>query len=274
MPSPFPGMDPFLEHPGYFPGLHEKMVVYIAEQLQSRLPDPYFADLGERVWVETSSRRIEPDVDVFRRRGGRSSRPEKNGGPAVATRSKPIIITVLHDESHESFVEIRTRAGDQERLVATIEVLSPSNKTPGEKAQGLYRKKQREIEQSGSSHLIEIDLLRAGKHTTSVPLTLLKQKASPFDYHVCVRPFDKPGKFEIYAIELPDPLPEMAIPLLPGDGEVPLDLQAVFNRCYDVGPYRKRVRYTLDRIEPPLPRKRLAWAKQILRTKATEQAHE
>lgn len=132
MPSPFPGMDPFLEHPAYFPGLHEKMAVYIAEQLQPRLPDPYFADLGERVWIETSSRRIEPDVDVFRRRGARSP---KNGDGAVVTRSKPITITVLHDESQESFVEIRTRAGDEERLVATIEVLSPASKTPGQKAQ-------------------------------------------------------------------------------------------------------------------------------------------
>src|SRR5688572_10124897 len=167
MPSPFPGMDPFLEDPAYFPGLHDKLIVYIVEQLQPRLPAPYFADINERVWVETSRRRINPDVDVYRRaRPGRRTASKGNGSIAVATRSKPIVITVMHDESRESFVEIRTRAGDEERLVATIEVLSPSYKKSGEEAQDLYLKKRQEIVEHGGTHLIEIDLLRAGKHTT------------------------------------------------------------------------------------------------------------
>ncbi len=56
MPSRFPGMDPFLEHPHFFPGLHGAMHFCIRESLQPLLPAPYFAEINERVWVETSRR--------------------------------------------------------------------------------------------------------------------------------------------------------------------------------------------------------------------------
>ena len=65
MPSPFPGMDPFLEHPDFFPDLHGAMHVYLREALQCSLPPPYFAVINERLWVETSARYIEPDTDVL-----------------------------------------------------------------------------------------------------------------------------------------------------------------------------------------------------------------
>lgn len=265
MPSPFPGMDPFLENPAFFPSLHERMIVYIAELLQPRLPPPYFADLGERLWIETSRRKVVPDVDVIRKTGvGTRGYSKANGGIAVATRTKPMIITVMHDEIRETFVEIRLRDDDEERLVTTIEILSHANKKTGDKAQKLYLKKQREIIDSQMTHLIEIDLLRSGKHTTCIPLDLLREKANPYDYHVCTRPYDETGKFHVYAIEMPDRLPEISVPLLQGDGSVALDLQAVMDRCYDVSPYRQRVRYSLDRLKPPVPKRHLKWVKQVL----------
>jgi hypothetical protein len=260
-------MDPFLESPAFFPGLHDKLIVYLAETLQARLPPPYFAELGERLWVETSRRKVVPDVNVIRQAGERRHRASKsNGGIAIASRSTPIVVTVLHDEVHETFVEIRMRDDEDERLVATIEVLSRSNKKPGDEAQALYVQKQQEIIDSQASHLIEIDLHRSGKHTTAIPLDLLRKEASPYDYHVCVRPYDRPGKFHIYAIEMPDRLPEIAVPLLPGDGAVTFDLQALLDRCYDVSPYRQRVRYALDRLKPPAPKRHLKWLKEVLAT--------
>ena len=47
-------------------------------------------------------------------------------------------------------------------------------------------------------------------------------------------------------------LPEIAIPLLPGDGDVAVDLQEVFQRSYDAGPYRRRIRYRQTEPVPPL----------------------
>ena len=122
-----------------------------------------------------------------------------------------------HDERREIFVEIRTKApDDQERVVTTIEVLSLANKTPGEKGRDLYLRKQREV-LDGDIHLVEIDLLRGGTHTTAAPR---------------------------WRIE---------------------NLQAVFNRCYEVGPYHRRLKYDTSRIVPPLSAKQLRWVKQRLR---------
>jgi hypothetical protein len=255
-------MDPFLEHPYFFPGLHGAMHFCIREALQPRLPEPYFAEINERIWVESSARHVEPDTTVLRAgiEGGRNDR----GGVALATRTQPLVFEVTDDERTEFEVEIRTRFGDEgERLVTVIEVLSLTNKTPGEKGRDLYLEKQ--VEVLGSPvHLVEVDLLRGGAHTTPMSLERLHQKAGPFDYHVSVHRFDRPGRFFIYPWKLEDPLPEIAVPLLPGDGEVPLDLAAVFNRCYETGPYRRRVRYDTSRLVPPLSGEREAWVRQIL----------
>ena len=146
-------------------------------------------------------------------------------------------------------------------------MLSLSNKQPGDQGRELYLQQQVEI--LGSEvHLMEIDLLRGGEHTTPMLLDRLRRKAGPFDYHVSVHRFDQPGRFHIYPWQLADPLPVIGSPLLPGDGEVWLDLQAVFTRCYDTGPYRRRVAYAPVRIVPPLSREQLDWVQQVLQQQA------
>jgi hypothetical protein len=265
MPSPFPGMDPFLEHPYFFPGLHGAMHFCIREALQPRLPAPYFAEINERVWVETSARHVEPDTTVIH--AGNGGGQSDLGGVALATRTQPLVFEVTDDERTELEVEIRTRFGDEgERLVTVIEVLSLANKTPGEKGRDLYLEKQGEV--LGSPvHLVEIDLLRGGEHTTPMSRERLRLKAGPFDYHVSVHRFDRPGQFFIYPWKLEDALPEIAVPLLPGDGAVPLDLATVFARCYDTGPYRRRVRYDPARLVPPISAEKEAWVAQIVNEK-------
>lgn len=259
-------MDPFLEHPRFFPGLHGALHVYIREALQLVLPPPYFAEVQERLWVETSARYIEPDTDVVR--GGLELETPDKGGVAVATRrqtrTRPLVFQVTDDERREKYVEVSTRSPDgRERVVATIEVLSLSTKTRGDKGQELYLAKQREILHS-EIHLVEIDLLRGGEHTTPMSLDRLRLKAGSFDYHVSVHRFDRPDRFFIYPWPLAHPLPEIAIPLLPGDGDVPLDLQAVFARCYDTGPYRRRVIYEPSRIVPPPDAQQTDWVNHVL----------
>jgi hypothetical protein len=255
-------MDPFLEHPLFFPDLHGAMHSYIRESLQAVLPAPYFAVINERLWVESSARPIEPDSVVIHRQGNGSG--QGGSATAVATRTQPLVFEVVDDERREMFVEVRTRLpDDNERIVTAIEVLSPTNKTPGEKGRNLYVEKQKEVLDS-DIHLVEIDLLRGGMHTTPMSLEQLQHKVGQFDYHVSVHRFDERGRFYIYAWKLDSPLPEIAVPLLPGDGGVPLDLQAVFTRCYDTGPYRRRVRYDVARLDPSLDEKRATWAKQLV----------
>ena len=56
MPSPFPGMDPYLEHPRWFHGFHNGLIIHLQEQLQPLLPDAYYAQTGQRVWLEPTQR--------------------------------------------------------------------------------------------------------------------------------------------------------------------------------------------------------------------------
>jgi len=256
-------MDPFLEHPDFFPDLHGAMHVYIRETLQRLLPPPYFAVINERLWVETSARYIEPDTDVLY---GDWSVAESSAVAELATptRARPLVFEMAHDQRSESFVEIRTRLADGgERVVTAIEVLSLSNKRPGDQGRDLYLQKQAEILAS-EVHLVEIDLLRGGEHTTPMLLDRLRRKAGPFDYHVSVHRFDQPNRFFIYPWQLAESLPVIGVPLLPGEEEVSLDLQAVFTRCYDTGPYRRRVVYDLDRIVPALNQEKAEWVRQVL----------
>ena len=87
----------------------------------------------------------------------------------LAPRRRPVVVKVLHDEFREPFVEIYVRTEGGRRLVTSIEVLSPSNKTPGDKGRDLFLRKQKEL-LSGKVNLVDIDLLRGGKHATAVPL--------------------------------------------------------------------------------------------------------
>ncbi len=268
MPSPFPGMDPFLEHRLSFGDLHGRLHFCLSEQLQSRLPAPYFAAISERLVVEVEEakpRWIESDTDVLRSYHDDDS----GGGVAVATsfhtRTEPIIVTDDMPET-QKFVEIRTRnEDDSERLVTSVEVLSPSNKRPGP-GRILYRQKQREVWSAGVS-LVEIDLLRSGEHTTLIDHERLVLAAPQADYHVCVTAAWNTVEKLLYAFRVEDQLPEVAVPLLPKDGFVALDLQVVFNRCYDSGPYPRRVRYDIQRLDPPLKPHQQEWASKLLEPK-------
>ena len=249
MPSPFPGMDPYLENPEIFPDLHDSLITYIRENLQANLPPPYYAAIGRRVWIEASRRSIEPDVHVLRAGAARQVPSPTSKATAVVSRSaaRPVIVKVLHDEFREPFLEIFAGLGDNKRLVTSIEVLSLSNKTPGEQGRELYLRKQRELLAS-TVNLVEIDLLRKGHHSTAVPLEPALAACGPFDYHVSVHPFDD---VETYY----------------GDAAISLDLQVVFDRCYDAGPYAREVDYGKSQIIPPLDANQAAWATAMLQNR-------
>lgn len=59
--------------------------------------------------------------------------------------------------------------------------------------------------------------------------------------------------FFVCPIHLEDRLPVIGIPLLPGDPEASIDLQAVFDRCYDAGPYCREISYGEGAVIPPKP---------------------
>jgi hypothetical protein len=147
-------------------------------------------------------------------------------------------------------------------------VLSLTNKTMRSQGRRLYVRKQREIPAS-QIHLVEIDLLRGGRHTTAVPLRRARAKAGAFDYHVGIHRFDHVEDYFVDPIRLQHGLPEIAIPLLPGDPDVAIDLQEVFQRSYDAGPYRRRIRYRQSEPVPPLDAEARQWATRMLEGRRT-----
>ncbi|HEX5443998.1 MAG TPA: DUF4058 family protein, partial [Pirellulales bacterium] len=175
-------------------------------------------------------------------------------------------IVARDEEGRHLSVEIRDPRRNH-RLVTLIEIVSPANKTPGVDRQS-YLDKQREIYGSEAS-LVEIDLLRGGRRL--LPNLFVEQDVAelkpPPNYLVLVnRGWTRTGasRWQVFPIGLRESLPVVPVPLREGEPEVPLDLQFVFNRVYDNGPYR---RGAIDYSAPPHPRLSngdLGWAKELL----------
>ena len=265
MPSPIPGMDPYLEHPALFPGIHNGFIIYLCETLNQQLPSAYYAATANRMWVELTERIIEPDVNLLHQRNGPSS-PVPNGGIAVAslTEVEPVTVRAQREEMKETYLEVYATGQNAPRLVAVVELLSRANKTLKSKGRKLYRSKQREVCRS-DSHLLEMDLLRWGCHTTIVPLAQARASAGPFDYHICLRRAKCPGEYLVYPVHLGQRLPVIGIPLLPDDGKVLVDLQAVLDRTYDTGRFRQRACYANPPPPPALSAEQTAWLDSLRR---------
>jgi hypothetical protein len=150
-------------------------------------------------------------------------------------------------------VEIRDAA--ERELVAAIEVLSPTNKR-GDGRQEYLVKRQRIL--LSLAHLIEIDLLRKGQR---VPM---QQSLPNAPYFVFVGRAEKRPLTEVWPVQLDQPLPAVPIPLLPGDADVELDLQAAFDNVYQLG-YDLAVDYRRP-PEIPLDRQAKAWAEERIKT--------
>lgn len=254
MPSPFPGMDPYLEDPILWPGVQHHLVTYLASFLNRLLPTQYVAKVGERVYVEEPGRSIYPDIMVTER-PSRPVRELESSSGGLAVIDAPTIISVPISERTEPFIEIRT-VGREGRLVTVVEVLSHANKAPGSNSRSLYLRKQAEALQS-QSHLIEIDLLRAGQHTLA-PERDQMMHIAPWDYMVSLHRGCSEWRYEVWPILLRERLPCIAIPLTDNDPDVALDLQQVLDRCYDEGAYDRQVDYH-QRPDPPLSPEDTAW---------------
>jgi hypothetical protein len=255
MNTPFPGMDPYLEHPILWESIHARLIVAIANQLQPRLDPRYVASIEERVFVEGPQRRI-PDVWI------QKAADDGNAGAvgvALAEADAAMIVEVEGLELRETRVEILD-AYNNMKLVAIIEVVSPTNKAagPGRKS---YIQKQREVLER-DCHLVEIDLMRCGRHVVSVPASLADSLAA-FDYLVCVNRWTRRDLYEVYPRRLRERLPRLALPLADPDPDVVFDVQAALEQVYVESRYARRVRY--DRpCDPPLNATDQQWANECL----------
>lgn len=259
MPSPFPGMDPWLEAPPVFPNLHSRLVHAIEEALNAQLPKGYVAFSKSRVWVDDELTR-EPDVTLY----GRDD-PPANESAAILTLDGLKLISRRRksDPIEEPYLEILSDQG--KRLVTALEVISLSNKRAGKDGRESYQQKQNEYALSGVN-LVEIDLLRRGPHVSAISLARLRRRLGPFEYHVGVVVAGDPPTDYAAGIRLADRLPAIGIPLDPGVHPVTIELQPMLDRIVDSSRYTEFFRYT-DPPDPPLTAEQQAWASGILKEK-------
>ena len=259
MSSPFPGMDPYLENPTVWGDFHHDFITSIKGALNATLAPRFYVRVEERVYIseedDPGRTVIIPDAHIVeaRENWGKSWAVDDGGDVAV---SEPIICTTLLDpEVREAFLNIYD--AEYRDIVTVIEVLSPSNKVRGSRGRESFVHKRREVMNSPANWM-ELDLLRQGE--SALPANIVKPRC---DYYVHVsRAIDRP-KGMIWPILLTQRLPGVEVPLKPGDDDVPLDLQAVFNETYDRSAYQISTDYAAESV-PALSPQLAEWSNALL----------
>lgn len=257
MPSPFPGMDPYLE--AHWGDIHARLVIYASDQLQGSLPSDLRARVEERVFVETEEgtrRSVYPDVRVIQRPESPRAEKRRAGGVAVA---EPLVLQVQDEPVTEGYVEI-VEVGSGHRVITVIEFVGLANKQPGA-GRDLYLRKQLEL-RAGEVNSVEIDLLRSGQYVLSVPQDRIPPEYRT-PYRICVRRVTRPLAYEVYRVPLQEPLPTIRIPLRETDEDAILNLQSLIDQCYRNGGYDD-INYSADPT-PPLDSQSATWAASLLR---------
>ena len=247
-------MDPFLE--ARWGGAHTTMIVHARRQIQSQLPEGLIADIEEyfTVQIDFQTRHSRPGVAVVQTESSSASR----AGTAVLDSPEVAVPFIAIDEP-ETLHRVRITSIDDDLLVTSIEILSPSN-TESELARERFRRKQLNL-LGGGANLVEIDLLIGGGWAVFV-----REDRVPPDYRapyrLCVVRADAPWAPEAYKAPLESRLPVIRIPLRKHDPDIHLDLQLLVDAAWEDGAY-SRLDYSRAPC-PRLPAKEESWMLALL----------
>jgi len=252
MNSPFPGMDPYLEHPALWPDVHNRLISALADDLGERVAPRYYVGLERRTYL------LKADDIVFVGRPDIAVAPTSTA--SVSTTQPPVMSTMvlevdvpMTDEVSETFLEIReVKTG---KLVTILELLSPVNKLNKQGREDYERK--RGFIFSSLTNLVEIDLLRAGE-----PMPVIGPPVQS-DYRILMsRGIQRPRAYLI-AFGLRLPIPAFTLPLLPGDTEPEVSLNRILHDLYRRAHFDLRLDYTQPPV-PPLSDANAAWAQALI----------
>jgi hypothetical protein len=259
MPTPFPGIDPYLEAQGYWEGFHTRFITYYCDVLNDLLPESYIAELGEKFHLveltPSEARRILPDIAIIEgdRKPSRATARRKQAGGILTLEPVTIPLPRITMEVRDVWIEIRRLP--KRTPVAVVEVLAPTNKIGVGEAEYL-QKRRKTIKQK--VHLVEFDFLLGG-HRLPMGRSLPRG-----DYYALVARAARRPDCDVYAWTIRDPLPKIPIPLLAPDPDVILDLGPVFATSYEKGRYARLLDYTgpMTLVRKPDDRK---WAEGVAR---------
>jgi hypothetical protein len=236
MNTPFPGMDPYLEHPALWQDVHNRLIAAIADAVAPIVAPRYYVALERRAYLLT------PDDVVF---VGRPNIALVTKGQPWLTATAPEYNGVLdvevpmNDEIGEDYLEIHeVRTG---KLVTLLEVLSPTNKLHQE-GREQYEAKRAQVLLT-RTNLVKIDLLRAGE-----PMAVVG-RAARSDYRILISRGHQRPRAQLYFFNLRQPIPQFPLPLLPHEAEPLIDLNTILHDLYR----RARFDLRLDYTQPPVP---------------------
>ncbi|MFN8490959.1 MAG: DUF4058 family protein [Caldilineaceae bacterium] len=256
MPSPFPGMDPYIEDPEIWNDFHSDLAAEMRAELNRQIQPRYVARIIPRVTYELvgidERRSVRPDVGVWQ-----PAQPSGEIAP-VATLITPAPVenaVVMESPLRLHSVEILEVA--TLRLVTAIEILSPVNKRLSHDAYEEYQRKRRELLRS-QAHLLEIDLLRGG---TRPPLAY---PITPAAYYIMLSRVALRPRVQVWPIRLQDALPVLPVPLLEPDPDAALDLGGLVAAIYERGGYAMLIDYRQPPPPPALVKEDSLWLGQLL----------
>jgi len=256
MPSPFPGMNPYLENPELWTEFHTWLMVALAEKILPHIRPKYRVAVIKRVYqiIDNNSVLIGiPDVII-----ARSLKPtnQKSSNIAVASPPvKPVTVNIpIPEEIRETYLEVREIATGE--VITVIELLSPKNKRQ-EEGRKAYQTKRLQILGS-STHLVEIDLLRGGE---AMPILDNNIKS---DYRILVSRSQTRPKAELYPFNLPEAIPAFFLPLQKEDIEPLVDLQNVIQDLFDRAGLDLAIGYNSEPV-PPIQEPDLIWVSELLK---------
>lgn len=240
-------MDPFLEEPSEWHGVHTRLIVVISDLINERLPSQFSARIEGNVSIKAQDEplaRMRPDIFLTR------NSPWRGEQVTMATIAAPEIIAELDEAVEEQWLEIvdrRSRA-----VVTTIEILSPFNKV-GQGYEAFLQK--RKLGMGSSANWLEIDLLRGGKR----PFSLY---ASPMPDYYALMKRTKGSDHYLWRMPLRQRLLTIGVPLTDGFADVALDLQAAVERVYENGRYALDLDYSQPTPPPQLSQADEAWVRE------------
>ena len=244
--SPFPGMDPFLEHAAEWRGVHTRLIVAISDLIADMLPVQFVVKIEGSVqlidWDGDVDSRMFPDVFISRKSAIRESQLT-----TVAIAAPTTIVTAPnYPKVTYRWLEIKDR--ESREVITTIEILSPFNKTG--KGYEEFKAKRKKVIQSQANWL-EIDLLRSGKR----PFELV---GGTSDYYAMMRRANS-QEFLIWSMPLRSRLLTIGVPLADGYDDVPLNLQLAVNEVYLRGRFGRDLNYSRPVPPPKLSAENEAW---------------
>ena len=243
MPSPFPGMDPYLEDRTMWRDVHLRLIAAIGDSLAQQVAPVYYVAIEQRVFVTVVDRsEFIPDAIVI----AAPREVQQRGGTAVATAVASAAQTVMvpqYEEVREGYLEIRDVRNHE--VVTTIELLSPTNKIGGQ-GRSKYEEKRHQV-LCAVSNLVEIDLLRTGE-----PMDMHPRPTT--DYRILVSPGWERPNARLYAFGIRQAMPLASVPLRRTEAEAQLVLGELLAQVYDRARYDLRVDYRAAPPEPALGR--------------------